>query len=267
MVNVCSQIYSTMFTLVAEKLASQSIESLGQITSSKNLSNIIDFNMTDENLGKIADGLTGARTFDRNLSEFGYADLTNPKDITLYTDTKEKKEQAKTIIDNYNNTMQNSRQPEKIITYTDTDEVSKNMITGITNMISGALTAFVSVSLIVSTFMIGIITYISVLERRREIGILRAIGARKRDIFNVFNAETFIIGLFAGVMGIVITLLISLPANAIIKLATHQDTDMLVLPISSAIILIVVSVVLTFIAGLFPSSNASKKDPVEAING
>ena len=153
---------------------------------------------------------------------------------------------------------------ENVINYSDLVGVMMSGITTIIDVISYVLMAFVSISLVVSSIMIGIITYISVLERTKEIGILRAIGASKKDISRVFNAETFIEGLTAGVMGILITLLLTIPINIIIKKLANIS-NIAVLPVKGAIILVIISVVLTIVAGLIPARMASKKDPVEAL--
>jgi ABC-type antimicrobial peptide transport system permease subunit len=160
--------------------------------------------------------------------------------------------------------MEDGGQEEKVITYTDLVGVLMTSVTDIINMISYVLVAFVSISLVVSSIMIGVITYISVLERKKEIGILRSIGASKGDIGRVFNAETLIVGFVAGMMGILITLAITIPANAIV-LANFDIANIAILPLAPAGALILVSMALTFLAGLIPSSAASRRDPVEAL--
>lgn len=252
--SVSMQVYTNMSLEIAEQIAA--ISSLADIS----------INLSDDNISKLANGITGSRSYDRNLHDFGYCDWNKPSSITIYAKDVEGKQNVKTIINNYNKTNEESEHSEKVISYTDFSENLAKGLSTITGGISGALIAFVAISLIVSSIMIGIITYVSVLERRKEIGILRAIGARRKDIFLVFNAETFIIGLTAGVMGMLMALLISVPGNAIIKIAAHMDQDVMILSPISAIVLIAISVLLTFIAGYIPSRKASRKDPVEAIN-
>ena len=203
-------------------------------------------------------------TYQTNLELLGLADLNNPSSISFYPKDFNSKDKIKEFIEDYNNKVTDAGQEDKVITYNDYVGLLMNSVTTIVNVISYVLIAFVSVSLIVSSIMIGIITYISVLERTKEIGILRAIGASKKDISRVFNAETFIVGLLSGTIGIVVTLLLNIPINHLIyKLADINNIASL--PIFGAIILIFISVVLTLIAGLIPSSMASKKDPVEAL--
>ncbi|MDO5329246.1 MAG: ABC transporter ATP-binding protein/permease [Coriobacteriia bacterium] len=228
------------------------------------LSNVFKFNLTEEKLMAISKVITGAatRTYESNLSNFGYADLTNPAAVTIYPNNFNSKESITQIIESYNEEVGET----KAISYTDIAKLLMTSLTTMIDMITAALIAFVAISLVVSSIMIGIITYISVLERRREIGILRAIGARKRDIFRVFNAETFIVGLIAGVIGIVIVYIGCIPANIIARAAFNAEYDIAFLPIWSALFMILISVGLTFVAGLIPSSSAAKKDPVEAIN-
>lgn len=198
------------------------------------------------------------------LRELGSVDLDNPSSIYIYPKDFDSKEEITKLISAYNEKEQESGNEENVINFTDVVGVMMSGVSTIVNVISYVLMAFVAISLIVSSIMIGIITYISVLERTKEIGILRAIGASKKDISRVFNAETIIVGFTAGVIGILITLLLNLPINAIIKnLANISDASKL--PLAGAIILIIISVVLTSIAGLLPARVASKKDPVEAL--
>lgn len=199
--------------------------------------------------------------YDLLLTSLGYVDLDKPAYISIYTDSFEDKEAVTRCIEDYNNSAAEGDQ----IIYTDLVELLISSVTTIVDVISYVLIAFVAVSLIVSSLMIGIITYISVLERTKEIGILRAVGASKRNISQVFNAETVIIGLCAGVLGIVITVLFLVPVNAIIHFAAGTNTISASLPIVDAIILIALSVLLTFIGGLIPAKKAAKKDPVAAL--
>jgi putative ABC transport system permease protein len=195
------------------------------------------------------------------LKKLGYADLDTPSVINLYAATFEDKDAIGEAIERYNETVDENDQ----ISYTDVVALLMSSITTIIRVISYVLIAFVAISLVVSSIMIGIITYISVLERTKEIGILRAIGASKRDVSRVFNAETFIIGLFAGLLGIGTTLLLNIPINIIVHDLTGIYAINSVLPVEGAVGLVLISVFLTFIAGLIPSGLAAKKDPVEAL--
>ena len=203
-------------------------------------------------------------TYEDVLNQIGIIDLDKPSSINIYPKDFDSKEEIVNIINNYNEKMQEEGYDENVINYSDLVGVMMSGVSTIIDVISYVLMAFVSISLIVSSIMIGIITYISVLERTKEIGILRAIGASKKDISRVFNAETFIEGLIAGVMGILITLLLTIPINIIIK-NLAGISNVAILPIGGAIILVIISILLTTIAGLIPSRMASKKDPVEAL--
>lgn len=196
------------------------------------------------------------------MKNFGYVSLGAPSSISIYADTFEDKDSISDCIDKYNKDVKDDKDK---ITYTDYVALLMSSITTIINVITYVLIAFVAVSLIVSSIMIGIITYISVLERTKEIGILRAIGASKKNISQVFNAETFIIGLFSGMIGIGITCLLLLPINAIIHAVTDSTNVNAFLPVQSGIILIVLSVILTLIGGFIPAKKAAKKDPVAAL--
>jgi len=200
-------------------------------------------------------------TLESNLALLGYVDTDKPSAINIYPKDFDAKDKVTDIISNYND---NAKEEDKI-TYTDTVAMLMSSVTTIVNAISYVLIAFVAISLIVSSIMIGIITYISVLERTKEIGILRSIGASKRDISRVFNAETTIVGFTAGAIGIGVTLLLLIPINAILHSLTGIETLSAVLPTGAAVILVIISVALTFIAGLIPSRFAAKRDPVEAL--
>ena len=203
-------------------------------------------------------------TYENNLRTLGIVDLDNPSTINIYPKDFESKDLIKTAIEDYNNKQTDEGKEENVIEYSDFVGTLMNSVTRIVDIISYVLIAFVAISLVVSSIMIGIITYISVLERTKEIGILRAIGASKKDISRVFNAETFIIGLTAGILGIVITIILNIPINAVIKAVTGVS-GISALPIAGAIILILISMILTIIAGLIPAKIAAKKDPVEAL--
>ena len=190
--------------------------------------------------------------------------MENPSAINIYPINFEAKETITDEIENYNKKQRDEGKEENVINYTDMVGIMMKSVSVIVNMISYVLIAFVAISLVVSSIMIAIITYISVIERTKEIGILRAIGASKKDISRVFNAETFIIGLVAGILGIGITVVLTIPINMIINAVTNISS-IASLPIAGGIILVIISMILTMIAGLIPSKMASKKDPVEAL--
>lgn len=206
----------------------------------------------------------GIVTYDSNLKKMGYADKASPESISIYPSSFERKDKVIKGIDSYNSRMKRTGHKSRVITYTDIMGTLMSSVTDIINMISYVLVAFISVSLIVSSIMIGIITYISVLERRKEIGILRAMGASKRNIANIFNAETFIEGLLSGVFAILFVYLVSIPINAVVLSSFNVD-HIMNLPIKAALVLVGISVFLTYIAGLIPSRSAAKRDPVEAL--
>ena len=203
-------------------------------------------------------------TYEENIKELGICDLNSPSAISIYPIDFDSKDKIIEDINKYNEQKRSEGKESDVIQYTDMVATMMSSVTVIVNMISYVLIAFVSISLIVSSIMIGIITYISVLERIKEIGILRSIGASKKDISRVFNAETFIVGLVAGVLGIGITVLLNIPINAVIK-NVADVSNLSKLPVGGAVILILISMILTMIAGLIPAKMASKKDPVEAL--
>ncbi|MBE6148473.1 MAG: ABC transporter ATP-binding protein/permease [Firmicutes bacterium] len=210
------------------------------------------------------EGLTYSSSYEGNLLALGIVDLENPSVINIYPKDFHSKDKIKEIIDEYNDDKKENGKDNEVISYTDYVGLLMESVTTIVDVISYVLIAFVSVSLVVSSIMIGIITYISVLERTKEIGILRSIGASKKDISRVFNAETFIVGTLAGLIGVVVTFLLNIPINMIIvKLSGIKGIASL--PINGAIVLVAISMILTIIAGLIPSRMASKKDPVEAL--
>ena len=226
----------------------------------------IHFNMDAEDLSSLMMSYAKASqlTYDNNLTTLGYADEADPISVKIFPRDFEAKERVLDHIDAYNKQVKAAGHDEQAISYTDYMGIIMGSVTDIVNTISLVLIAFVSISLVVSSIMIGIITYISVLERKKEIGILRAIGASKRNVANVFNAETFIEGLIAGVFAIVVVVLVSFPVNAW-ALATKQVPNLMSLPVRDALVLIAISVLLTVVAGLLPARSASKKDPVEAL--
>ena len=222
--------------------------------------------LSSEELAKVMQSFSENQnaTYEDNLETLGVVDLNKPSAIKIYATNFDAKELISNEIEKYNQKQRDEGKEENVINYTDMVGMMMKSVSVIVNMISYVLIAFVAISLIVSSIMIGIITYISVLERTKEIGILRAIGASKKDISRVFNAETFIIGFAAGLLGILITLILTIPINAIIK-AIAGVSGIASLPFGGAIILVIISMVLTIIAGLIPSKMASKKDPVEAL--
>ena len=230
------------------------------------ISEAISLTMDEEKLRRMYAGQGGVNesSLRANLIRFGYADVNVPSMITIYPNDFESKDKVTAILDAYNSTMKKEGYEDKVISYTDYVGSLMSSVTTIIDVITYVLIAFVAVSLVVSSIMIGIITYISVLERRKEIGILRAMGASRSNITQVFNAETFIIGLLAGAFGIVLTLLALIPIN----MAIHSYTDQPVsafLPVRGAIILIILCVVLNLIGGFMPACKASRQDPVDAL--
>lgn len=207
---------------------------------------------------------TTKATYDGNLELLGVADLAKPSSISIYSKDFDSKETVTQFISDYNKARADEDKKEDAINYTDYVGLMISSVSTIINSISYILIAFVAISLVVSSIMIGIITYISVLERTKEIGILRAMGASKHDVSNVFNAETLIVGFAAGVIGIGVTLLLNIPINIIIEKIT-EIPNVALLPWQGGVILIIISMLLTLIAGLFPASVAAKKDPVEAL--
>lgn len=222
--------------------------------------------LSQEELTKLIETYTenASATYDNNLKKLGVVDLNKPSSINIYPKDFEAKDSISNIISTYNNEQRANSKEENVINYTDYVGIMMDSVSTIIDVISYVLMAFVSISLIVSSIMIGIITYISVLERTKEIGILRSIGASKKDVSRVFNAETLIIGLVAGVLGIGVTLLLNIPINIIIESIVNIST-IATLPVIGGIILVVISVLLTIIAGLIPSRLAAKKDPAEVL--
>ena len=231
------------------------------------LSDMFKMNMSAEELQALMTSLLSdtAANYKTNLKQLGYMDKDDPSTITIYPLDFDSKTHIKQLISDYNARMAAAGEDDKVIQYTDMVDTLMSSVSIIIDVISYVLIAFVAISLVVSSIMIGVITYISVLERRKEIGILRAIGASKRNISQVFNAETFIIGLLAGVIGITVTELLIIPANLILHSLSGVENINAVLPFTSAIILIALSVVLTLIGGIIPSRKAAKSDPVTAL--
>lgn len=249
--------------LCGEMMQSMQQPSAGEMSETQLAAAFDQFLQTADTATLVAlyDANVSNGSYDENMQAFGVVSLDAPSSINIYTDSFEAKDGVSECIERYNESASEADQ----ISYTDYVGLLMSSVTTIVNVISYVLIAFVAVSLIVSSIMIGIITYISVLERTKEIGILRAIGASRRNISQVFNAETFIIGLCSGVIGIGVTLLLLLPGNAIIHHLTGTTSVNAILPTTGAIVLIVLSVVLTLIGGLIPSKQAAKKDPVTAL--
>ena len=226
----------------------------------------IQFNMSEDDLTDLMKSamLSSTATYDSNLQTLGYADLDAPSQIKIYPQDFDHKASVVAKLDAYNNNMRSQARTTRSSS-TPTSSHPDDSVTEIINMISNMLVAFVSISLVVSSIMIGVITYISVLERRKEIGILRAIGASKRNISEVFNAETFIIGLCSGVMGVVLSEILLIPGNMLIQKISNGTNVVARLPLNAALVLIVLATVLTILGGFIPAKGASRSDPVKAL--
>ena len=254
-----------------DQMATQMSSSFANLASAMHVdasafARAIHFNMDAEDLSSLMMSYAKASklTYDNNLTTLGYADEADPISVKIFPRDFEAKERVLDHIDAYNKQAKAAGHDDRAISYTDYMGIIMGSVTDIVNTISLVLIAFVSISLVVSSIMIGIITYIGVLERKKEIGILRAIGASKRNVANVFNAETFIEGLIAGVFAIVVVVAVSFPVNTW-ALAAKQVPNLMSLPVQDALVLIAISVLLTVVAGLLPARSASKKDPVEAL--
>lgn len=271
MTDFASSLQSQITGQIQEKMASMMAQLPAQLQNAMSIdtdafASAFKMNLSEDEIYELMTSMMSQTegTSDKNLTAFGYADAKSPSQINLYPKDFNTKNNVTDFLTDYNDKMKADGSEDKEITYTDLVGTMMSSVTDIVDTISYALVAFVSISLIVSSIMIGVITYISVLERKKEIGILRAIGASKRDIRRVFNAETLIIGFTAGLIGVVVTYLLSIIANIIvydhigIKNIAH-------LPFKAALILIAISMFLAFISGLFPSSAAARKDPVEAL--
>lgn len=268
MQQVMTQLSSSMEQAMKQAM-NQVGESLSQAMNvdAEAFADAFEMNMNGDELAELMMSMNSVEnaSYENNLKKLGYVDFAEPSGIDIYPLDFESKEQVVAILDAYNQRMEKEGKDEQVITYTDMVGTLMSSVTDIIDIISYVLIAFVAISLIVSSIMIGVITYISVLERKKEIGILRAIGASKGNISQVFNAETFIIGLCSGLMGIGFSLLILIPGNALIHhLAGSNDVNA-VLPAIPAVILVVLSVLLTLLGGLIPSRKAAKNDPVTAL--
>ena len=230
-------------------------------------SNAFKMKMNEEELSELFRSLMSKEnvTYESNLKDLNYADLDEPSGINIYPKDFEGNKAITNLLNDYNNKMKEEGNEDKVISFTDMVGTLMSSVTTIVNTISYVLIAFVAISLVVSSIMIGVITYISVLERRKEIGILRAMGASKHNVSQVFNAETIIIGALAGIIGVGITLLLIIPINKIISILANGADVKAILPVNAAIILIVLSIILTLIGGIIPSRKAAKEDPVLAL--
>lgn len=275
MTAIVSQYTGAIMTQLQEQISTQMEKQMGQLAQNMQnairidasaFSRAIKMNMNEEELSELMMSMMKKEvsSYDGNLKKLGYADFNKPSGINIYPKNFESKQQVIDALDQYNEEMKQVDE-DKVISYTDYVGTLMSSVTDIINVISYVLIAFVAISLVVSSIMIGVITYISVLERKKEIGILRAIGASKRNISQVFNAETFIIGLLAGVLGIVITLLLLIPGNMLIHELAGDVQVSATLPLAGGVILVVLSVILTLIGGIIPSKKAAQEDPVTAL--
>ena len=268
-----SRIMSELYWKGSSKTLSETLDNGFSILSSiievdkSQLSQAFSLTLNQARLQEMLSSISSSTssTLEVNLGRFGYADPESPSHVSIYPKDFESKEEVLNILERYNAMMKADGLDDKVIYYTDYVGALMGSVTTIINAITYVLVAFVSISLVVSSIMIGIITYISVLERRKEIGILRALGASKRNISQVFNAETFIIGLLSGIFGILLTLLLQIPINSIITTLAEQDGIKAFLPAGSGLILVLLCVLLTFIGGLIPSRKAARQDPVLAL--
>ena len=229
--------------------------------------NAFHMKMNEEELSELLSSLMSKEqtTYENNLKKLDYANFDEPKSINIYPKDFEGNKAITNLLNEYNNRMKEEGNDEKVISYTDMVGTLMSSVTTIVDVISYVLIAFVAISLVVSSIMIGVITYISVLERKKEIGILRAIGASKHNVAQVFNAETFIVGTLAGLIGVGITLLLLIPTNQIISSISNGVDVTASLPVTAGVILIILSIVLTLIGGIIPSKKAAKEDPVLAL--
>ena len=224
-------------------------------------------NLNEDEIKSLISAMTNSNesSYENNMKLFGFVEDNDISKISIYPKNFEAKQSIIKLLDDYNEMRKKNSEEDKMITYTDLVGTILSSVTTIINVISYVLIAFVSISLIVSSIMIGVITYISVLERKKEIGILRSIGASKRNISQVFNAETGIIGLFAGLLGIGITYILLIPINIIIRKVSEMPNITAYLSIPQAIVLILISMILTLLGGFIPAKSAAKQNPVEAL--
>lgn len=278
--NTLSSQISSATTNILQQVSAQLTNSMSTVMSSLStnmqsmfhidpeaFANVIKVNMSANEIAEMMSSLMNntESSYKTNLTTLGYADEDSPEEIDIYPVDFAAKGEITDILDAYNENMQNSNQEDKVIIYADLVAAMMSSVTTIVDTISYVLIAFVAISLIVSSIMIGVITYISVLERRKEIGILRALGASKHNVAQVFNAETFITGLLAGAIGVGVSWLLLIPGNAIIHAIAGNSEINAILPIPNAIALVLLSIILTIIAGLLPSRKAANSDPVTAL--
>lgn len=268
-----NQLMTTLQTQLTAQVQNAMGQIMGNLSSAmqvdaNKLKEAFKFNMKPEEIAALLTQLLNpnATTARANLLTLGYARADQPERIDIYPKSFADKDQVKSILANYNAEAKAKKQTGKVIVYSDLVGMLMSSITNIINIVTALLVAFVSISLVVSSIMIGIITFISVLERRKEIGILRSIGASKADIRRVFNAETLIVGALAGLLGVGVSVLVTIPANMYVA-DRFGVQDIATLPVAAGVILVVISMGLTFLAGLLPASKAAREDPVEALRG
>lgn len=268
-----NQLMTTLQTQLTAQVQNAMGQIMGNLSSAmqvdaNKLKDAFKFNMKPEEIAALLTQLLNpnATTARANLLTLGYARADQPERIDIYPKSFADKDHVKSILANYNAKAKAAKQTSKVIVYSDLVGMLMSSITNIINIVTALLVAFVSISLVVSSIMIGIITFISVLERRKEIGILRSIGASKADIRRVFNAETLIVGALAGLLGVGVSVLVTIPANIYVA-DRFGVQDIATLPVSAGVILVVISMALTFLAGLLPASKAAREDPVEALRG
>lgn len=268
-----NQLMTTLQTQLTAQVQNAMGQIMGNLSSAmqvdaNKLKEAFKFNMKPEEIAALLTQLLNpnATTARANLLTLGYACADQPERIDIYPKSFADKDQVKSILANYNAEAKAAKQTGKVIVYSDLVGMLMSSITNIINIVTALLVAFVSISLVVSSIMIGIITFISVLERRKEIGILRSIGASKADIRRVFNAETLIVGALAGLLGVGVSVLVTIPANIYVA-DRFGVQDIAMLPVGAGVILVVISMALTFLAGLLPASKAAREDPVEALRG
>ena len=264
-----SAVMTSLINQYADALTRTMANAMSQVSGidGEQLAKAFSINMDEDDLQNLLTSMMSGRTADyaSNLRAFGYADEDNPSEIDLYPKDFDSRSNIRSILDSYNKSVQDKGQKDKTIVYTDLVATMLSSVTDIIHTISYILIAFVGISLVVSSIMIGVITYISVLERRKEIGILRALGASRHNIAQVFNAETFITGLLSGLIGVVFAILLCIPLSSVIHHMAQTDSINMSLPLESALGLILLSIVLTVIAGIIPSHKAAKSDPVAAL--
>ena len=268
-----NQLMTTLQTQLTAQVQNAMGQIMGNLSSAmqvdaNKLKDAFKFNMKPEEIAALLTQLLNpnATTARANLLTLGYARADQPERIDIYPKSFADKDHVKSILASYNAEAKAAKQTSKVIVYSDLVGMLMSSITNIINIVTALLVAFVSISLVVSSIMIGIITFISVLERRKEIGILRSIGASKADIRRVFNAETLIVGALAGLLGVGVSVLVTIPANIYVA-DRFGVQDIATLPVAAGVILVVISMALTFLAGLLPASKAAREDPVEALRG